>query len=139
MFRHLRQVTVVLIGGIAMYSVKLPYSLLPVELLRALGSSGLYKFQIAESLIVSTLVGYGMTRLLTWKWRVPAILAMPAFILVWFPYQTSRQAREHFGPEYTFTRYFWNHFPYFSPYLIGAVLGVAAAVSVSKRKSLNAA
>jgi len=122
-----------------MYSVKWPFELYPAGLIASLGGLGLYKLQIAESFVVSAVVGAILMTLLKWKYRLLAIVAFPAFILFWFPYQTSRQARDVLGPEYTFTFYFWNHLPYFASYLVGASIGAAMVWFIKRRHIPSAA
>jgi hypothetical protein len=109
----------------------------PAELATSLGGVGMYKLEVAQNFVVSAVVGAVLMTLLKWKYRFLAIVAYPAFIMFWFPYQVSRQAGVAFGPDYTFASYFWNHLPFFGAFLVGASLGAGVAWTL-KRRSIPA-
>lgn len=140
MKRHLWHSLLAFIGGIAMFQIKWPLTWVPVDTLRALGSSGLYALQMLESFVVAAAIGAILARLLKWRFKELAIVAVPSFLMVWFPLQVSIQAQKAgFGPEYNFPSYFVNHLQFFAPYVVGALLGAAAVRFMGSVKGASAA
>jgi hypothetical protein len=124
--QHVWQLFLAIVGGLSMFWIKWPLDWVPVETLQALGANGLYKAQMVESFVVSAMIGAGLMRVLRWRYRLLAIIAIPVFFMVWFPLQVTRQARQlGFGPEYNFATYFVNHLQFFAPSVVGALVGAS--------------
>jgi len=129
--RHLRQILLVIVVLLAMYLLEGATAWL---LLRVIfpGQYDLYVFADRVAFFLwALLAGAVLMRLLTWRFRVIAMLAIPVLLLLIVPIVAYVRVRSYFDYDFSYMM-IWPYYAYLALPVLGMIVGAVLSARLAR-------